>query len=88
MTEKGGVEEQSSRRRLADDAVLAAVALAIVIGIGELLTTGQNLYEGGQSTAALEIFLVVSLVYFVLTFATNRSLDRLSNYYAVPEGTT
>jgi len=34
MTEKGGVEEQSSRRRLADDAVLAAVALAIVIGIG------------------------------------------------------
>ncbi|MFC4408782.1 hypothetical protein [Haloarchaeobius iranensis] len=34
MTEKGAVEEQSSRERLADDAVLAAVALAIVVGIG------------------------------------------------------
>ncbi|RLM95604.1 amino acid ABC transporter permease [Haloarcula sp. Atlit-7R] len=68
--------------------VLKDTSIAIVIGIGELLTTGQNLYEGGQSTAALEIFLAVSLVYFVLTFATNRSLDRLSDYYAVPEGTT
>jgi len=67
--------------------VLKDTSIAIVIGIGELLTTGQNLYEGGRSTAALEIFLAVSLIYFVLTFTTNRSLDRLSDRYAVPEGT-
>ncbi|WP_256296743.1 hypothetical protein [Haloarchaeobius salinus] len=34
MTEEGTVDGTARRKRLADDAVLAAVALAIVVGIG------------------------------------------------------
>lgn len=34
MTEEGRVDRGSSRKRLADDAVIAAVALAIVVAIG------------------------------------------------------
>jgi len=66
--------------------VLKDTSIAIVIGLGELLTVGQNLYQGGQSTAALEIFLTVSLIYFVLTFVTNRSLDRLDDRFSIPGG--
>ena len=66
--------------------VLKDTSIAIVIGLGELLTVGQNLYEGGQSTAALEIFLTVSLVYFVMTFATNRTLDYVDEAFSIPGG--
>jgi polar amino acid transport system permease protein len=66
--------------------VLKDTSIAIVIGLGELLTVGQNLYEGGQSTAALEIFLTVSLVYFVMTFATNRTLDYVDDAFSIPGG--
>ncbi|MFB6222551.1 MAG: amino acid ABC transporter permease [Haloarcula sp.] len=67
--------------------VLKDTSIAIVIGLGELLTVGQNLYEGGRSTAALEIFLVVSLIYFIMTFGTNRVLDLINDSFAIPEGT-
>ncbi|GGM43924.1 amino acid ABC transporter permease [Haloarcula argentinensis] len=66
--------------------VLKDTSIAIVIGLGELLTVGQNLYQGGQSTAALEIFLTVSLIYFVLTFVTNRSLDYVDDHFSIPGG--
>jgi len=66
--------------------VLKDTSIAIVIGLGELLTVGQNLYQGGRSTAALEIFLTVSLIYFVLTFVTNRSLDYVDDHFSIPGG--
>ncbi|MBV0901648.1 amino acid ABC transporter permease [Haloarcula salina] len=66
--------------------VLKDTSIAIVIGLGELLTVGQNLYQGGQSTAALEIFLTVSLIYFVLTFTTNRTLDYVDDHFTIPGG--
>lgn len=66
--------------------VLKDTSIAIVIGLGELLTVGQNLYQGGRSTAALEIFLTVSLVYFVLTVTTNRTLDYVDEAFSIPGG--
>lgn len=67
--------------------VLKDTSVAFAIGLGELLTSGTNLYLSGQdTTAVLEIFLAVSAIYFVLTFATNRSLDYLERVYSIPEG--
>lgn len=67
--------------------VLKDTSVAFAIGLGELLTSGTNLYLSGlDTTAVLEIFLAVSGIYFVLTFATNRSLDYLDAVYSIPEG--
>lgn len=67
--------------------VLKDTSIAFAIGLAELLTQGYNLFtQSGRSTAVLEVFLVISAVYFVLTFATNRGLDRLSDHYAIPSG--
>ena len=67
--------------------VLKDTSIAFAIGLAELLTQGYNLFtQSGRSTAVLEVFLVISAIYFVLTFATNRGLDRLSDYYAIPSG--
>jgi hypothetical protein len=60
MTEEGTVEEQSGRRRLADDAVLAAVALAIVVGIGfavEVDVHTPALLAAAGGVAVLELLL-------------------------------
>jgi amino acid ABC transporter membrane protein 1, PAAT family (TC 3.A.1.3.-) len=67
--------------------VLKDTSIAFAIGLSELLTQGYNLFtQSGRSTAVLEVFIVISAVYFVLTFVTNRGLDRLSDYYAIPSG--
>jgi polar amino acid transport system permease protein len=67
--------------------VLKDTSIAFAIGLAELLTRGYDLFtQSGRSTAVLEVFLVISAVYFVLTFGTNRALDRLSDYYAIPTG--
>lgn len=67
--------------------VLKDTSVAFAIGLAELLTRGRKLYLSPEgSNAVLEIFLAVSLVYFVLTFLTNRSLDRLGEAFAVPGG--
>jgi len=67
--------------------VLKDTSIAFAIGLAELLTQGYNLFtQSGRSTAVLEVFLVISAVYFVLTFLTNRGLDRVSDYYAIPSG--
>ena len=67
--------------------VLKDTSIAFAIGLAELLTQGYNLFtQSGRSTAVLEVFLVISAVYFVLTFLTNRGLDRVSDYYAIPAG--
>ncbi len=65
--------------------VLKDTSVAFVIGLAELLTISYNLFVQ-QTTAVLEIILFASAVYFVLTFATNRVLDSLENYYAIPGG--
>ena len=67
--------------------VLKDTSIAFAIGLAELLTQGYNLFtQSGRSTAVLEVFIVISAIYFVLTFATNRGLDRLSDHYAIPSG--
>ncbi|MFC6837595.1 amino acid ABC transporter permease [Halomarina ordinaria] len=65
--------------------VLKDTSIAFAIGLAELFARSDNLTTQ-QSTATLELFLAISLVYFVLTFATNRSLDYLGRYYAIPGG--
>ncbi len=63
--------------------VLKDTSIAFAIGLGELLKRSYDLMIN-QTTAALELFLAISLVYFVLTFTTNRALDALSTYYHIP----
>ena len=67
--------------------VLKDTSVAYAIGLGELLTNGTQLYLTAEgNTAVLEIFLVISAVYFVLTMTANRSLDLLGRVYAIPGG--
>lgn len=63
--------------------VLKDTSIAFAIGLGELLERSNDLFTQ-QTTAVLEIILAASLIYFVLTFGTNRGLDRLSERYAIP----
>ena len=65
--------------------VLKDTSIAFAIGLGELLKRSYDLMFS-QTTAALELFLAISLVYFVLTFTTNRALDILSSRFAIPGG--
>jgi polar amino acid transport system permease protein len=68
--------------------VLKDTSVAFAIGLAELLTRAENLYlQPGRNTAIMEAIIAISAVYFVLTFATNRTLDYLGRVYAVPEGT-
>jgi len=64
--------------------VLKDTSVAIAIGLAELLTRGQELFVQ-ETTAVTEVILAISAVYFVLTFGTNRALDRLNERYAIPE---
>jgi len=57
---------------------------AIAIGLAELLTRSRELFVQ-ETTAVTEVILAISAVYFVLTFGTNRALDRLNERYAIPE---
>jgi len=67
--------------------VLKDTSIAFAIGLAELLTRGYDLFtQSGRSTAVLEVFLTISLVYFVLTFVTNRGLDWVADHYAIPSG--
>jgi polar amino acid transport system permease protein len=65
--------------------VLKDTSVAFAIGLAELLTRSFDLFVQ-ETTAVLEIILFASAVYFVLTFATNRALDRLDRRYAIPSG--
>ncbi|WP_293031585.1 amino acid ABC transporter permease [Natronococcus sp.] len=63
--------------------VLKDTSIAFAIGLGELLKRSHDLFTQ-QTTAVLEIILFISLIYFVLTFGTNRTLDYVSNRFAIP----
>ena len=65
--------------------VLKDTSLAFAIGMAELLTRTNDLFVQ-QTTAVLELFLFASAIYFVLTFGTNRALDALETYFAIPSG--
>ncbi len=67
--------------------VLKDTSIAFAIGFAELLTRSFDLFVE-QTTAILEVILFVSAIYFVLTFGTNRALDYLQHYYAIPGGDT
>jgi polar amino acid transport system permease protein len=67
--------------------VLKDTSIAIVLGLAELLTRSNQLFQqSGRTDAALEALLFISLIYFVLTFATNRGLDYLGEVYRIPTG--
>lgn len=67
--------------------VLKDTSIAFAIGLSELLTRGYNIFtQRGGDTAVLEVFLLISLVYFVLTISTNQALDYLGRVYAIPGG--
>lgn len=65
--------------------VLKDTSIAFAIGLAELLSRSYDLFVQ-QTTAVLEIILFASAIYFVLTFSTNRALDRLAEAYAIPGG--
>jgi len=65
--------------------VLKDTSIVFAIGLAELLTRSHDLFVE-QTTAVLEVILFISAIYFVLTFTTNRALDRLADVYAIPEG--
>lgn len=69
--------------------VLKDTSIVFAIGLAELLTRSYQLFTTEQgNTAVLEIILFISAIYFVLTFSTNRALDYVSDYYAIPSGET
>ena len=67
--------------------VLKDTSVAFAIGLAELLTRGERLYlQPGRDTAVIEVIIVISAIYFILTFTTNRALDALARQYAIPGG--
>ena len=68
--------------------VLKDTSVAFAIGVGELLKRSRDLFISPEhgGTAVFEIVLFMSAIYFVLTFATNRTLDHVGERYAVPTG--
>ena len=67
--------------------VLKDTSIAFAIGLAELLTRAEQLYlQPGRSTAIIEAILTISIIYFILTFGTNRALEYLDRRYAIPEG--
>ncbi len=67
--------------------VLKDTSVAFAIGLAELLTRAERLYlQPGRDTAVIEVIIVISAIYFILTFTTNRALDRLQQRYAIPGG--
>lgn len=65
--------------------VLKDTSIAFAIGLAELLTRSYDLFVQ-RTTAVLEVVLFASLLYFVLTFSTNRALDALGERFAIPGG--
>lgn len=65
--------------------ILKDTSIAFAIGLAELLTRSYDLFVQ-QTTAVLEVILFVSLIYFIVTFSTNRALDYLERYVAIPGG--
>jgi polar amino acid transport system permease protein len=65
--------------------VLKDTSVVFAIGLAELLTLSYDLFVR-RTTAVLEVILFASAVYFVLTFTTNRALDLVQEFYAVPGG--
>ena len=63
--------------------VLKDTSIAFAIGLGELLRHSHDLMTQ-QTTAALELFVFASLVYFALTISTNRTLDYVNDRFAIP----
>lgn len=65
--------------------VLKDTSIAYAIGLAELLTITQNLFVQ-KTTAIFELIVFASLLYFMLTFTTNRGLERLQRTFAIPGG--
>lgn len=65
--------------------VLKDTSIAFAIGLAELLTKSYDLFTQ-DTTAIFEVILFISAIYFVLTFAANRSLEALNEAVAIPGG--
>ncbi len=67
--------------------VLKDTSIAFAIGLAELLTRAERLYlQPGRDTAVMEALVTISLIYFILTFTTNRVLDYVETQAAIPGG--
>ncbi len=67
--------------------ILKDTSIVFAIGLAELLTRGWRLFTSpGNEGAILEVILVISAIYFVLTFTTNRVIDAVGTHFAIPEG--
>ncbi|AHG04396.1 glutamine ABC transporter substrate-binding protein [Halobacterium sp. DL1] len=65
--------------------VLKDTSIAYAIGVAELLKRSYDLFSL-QTSAALEVFLAASLIYFVLTVTVNRGIEALNRRVAIPGG--
>jgi polar amino acid transport system permease protein len=65
--------------------VLKDTSIAYAIGVAELLKRSNDLYTL-RTSAALEVFLAASLIYFVLTFTVNRGIELVHDRVAIPGG--
>lgn len=65
--------------------VLKDTSLAFAIGLAEMLSRSYDIFTTPDHTTAVEeVILLVSFIYFVVTFGTNRGLDYLNEVYAIP----
>ncbi|MFC3477081.1 amino acid ABC transporter permease [Halobacterium litoreum] len=67
--------------------VLKDTSIAYAIGVAELLKRSSDLYSI-RTSAALEVFLAASAIYFVLTFTVNRGIEAVHRHVAIPGGET
>ena len=63
--------------------VIKDSSLVYILGVPEILRQAQY-YSGRNPTKPFNAYLAVAVVYFVLTFLTNRSLDALEKRIRIP----
>ena len=63
--------------------VIKDSSLVYVLGVPEILRQAQY-YSGRNPTKPFNAYLAVAVVYFVLTFLTNRGLDALEKRIRIP----
>jgi polar amino acid transport system permease protein len=65
--------------------VLKDTSIVFAIGLSELLTRTYDVFNQ-EPAVVLEVILVASAIYFVLTVSTNQGLDLVARRFAIPGG--
>ena len=63
--------------------VIKDSSLVSVLGVPEILRQAQY-YSGRNPTKPFNAYLAVAVIYFLLTFLTNRGLDALEKRIRIP----